>query len=142
MLFWFRKLSDDFRHFWVFVFCHRAYSKTQKPETFKNTFFTDLWATASEFVTYMLIFTSSRSKMFFKISVLKNFAVIKEALSNNKVTELLLQNTYGACFWIFVTANTFFLLNMVFIADSHTGFCSGLLWKHELNLRSSHWSCS
>ena len=80
--------------------------------------------------------------MFFKISVLKNFAVIMEPLSNNKVTDLLLQNTYGACFWIFVAANTFFLLNMVFIADSRTGFCSGLLWKHELNLRSSHWSCS
>ena len=65
----------------------------------KNTFFTeDLWATASEFVTEMLIFTSSRSQMFFKISVLKNFAVIMEPLSNNKVTDLLLQNTYGACF--------------------------------------------
>ena len=109
----------------------------------KNTFFTeDLWATASEFVTEMLIFTRCRSQMFFKISVLKNFAVIMEPLSNNKVTGLLLQNTYGSCFWIFVAANTFFLLNMVFIADSRTGFCSGLLWKHELNLRSSHWSCS
>ena len=30
---------------------------------------------------------------------------------------------------------------MVFIADSRTGFCSGLLWKYELNLRSSQ-SCS
>ena len=100
-----------------------------------------LWTTASEFVNEMLIFRSSRSQMFFKISVLKNFAIL-EPLSNNKVTDLLLQNTYGACFWIFVAANTFFLLNMVFIADSRTGFCSGLLWKHELNLRSSHWSCS
>ena len=108
----------------------------------KNTFFTEnLWTTAPEFITEMPIFTSSRSQMFFKISVLKNFAIL-EPLSNNKVTDLLLQNTYGACFWIFVAANTFFLLNMVFIADSRTGFCSGLLWKHELNLRSSHWSCS
>ena len=65
-----------------------------------------------------------------------------EPLSNNKVTDVLLQSTYGACFWIFVAANTFFLLNMVFIIDSRTGFYSGLLWKHELNLRSSHWSCS
>ena len=23
-----------------------------------------------------------------------------------------------------------------------TGFCSGFLWKHELNLRGSHWSCT
>ena len=111
-------------------------------EISKNTCFTEhLWATASKFVTEMLIFRSSRSQMFFKISVLKNFAIL-EPLSNNKVTDLLLQNTYGACFWIFVAANTFPLLNKVFLADSRTGFCSGLLWKHELNLRSSHWSCS
>ena len=31
---------------------------------------------------------------------------------------------------------------MVFIADSRAGFCFGLLWKYELNLRSSHWSSS
>ena len=89
----------------------------------------------------MLIFRSSRSQMFFKTSVLKNFAVL-ESLSNNKVTDLLLQNTYGGCYWICVAANTFLQLNMVFIADSCTRFCSRLLWKHELNLRSSHWSCS
>ena len=41
-----------------------------------------------------------------------------------------------------MAANTFLRLNMLFIADSHTGFCSGLLWKHELNFKSSHWSCS
>ena len=29
---------------------------------------------------------------------------------------------------------------MFFIARSRTGFFSGLLRKHELNLRSSHWS--
>ena len=101
----------------------------------KNTFFTeDLWATASEFVTEMLIFTSSRSQMFFKISVLKNFAIL-EPLSNNKVAGLLLQNTDGGCFWIFVAANTFLQLNMVFIADSRSCFCSGLLWKHELSFK-------
>ena len=49
---------------------------------------------------------------------------------------------YGDCFWIFEAANTFYQLNPVFIADSRTGFCSGLLSKHELNLRSSRWSCS
>ena len=26
-------------------------------------------------------------------------------------------------------------MNLVFVADSCTGFCSGLLWKHELNLK-------
>ena len=53
---------------------------------------------------------------------------------------LLLQNTCGGCFWIFAVANTFFQLNLVFIADSRTGFCSELLWKQRLNLRSSHWN--
>ena len=37
----------------------------------------------------------------------------------------------------------FFRLNLVFIADSDTGYCSELLWKHELNvIRSSHWNSS
>ena len=94
----------------------------------KNIFFTeDIWVAASEFVTEMLMFTTIRSQMFFKLSFLKNFAVTMEPLSNNKGTDLLLQNTYGACFYVFVAANTFFLLNMVLIASSRIGFCSGLL---------------
>ena len=78
--------------------------------------------------------------MYFKIGVLINFALLEPLLY--KDAGLLLQNTYGGCFWIFAAANTFFQLNLVFTADSRTGFCSGLLWKHELNLRSGHWSCS
>ena len=31
-VFLFRNLSIDIRHFRVFVFCHRAYSKTRKPQ--------------------------------------------------------------------------------------------------------------
>ena len=81
------------------------------------------------FVTEILIFRSSHSQMFFKISV------TLEPLPNNKVADLLLPNTYGGCFWIFVAANTFLQLNMVFIADSRSCFCSGLLWKHELNFK-------
>ena len=45
-------------------------------------------------------------------------------------------------FWIFAAPITFLQLNMVFIADSGIGFCSVLLWKYELSLRSSNWSCS
>ena len=37
------------------------------------------------------------------------------------IINLLVQNTYGGCFWIFVAANTFLQLNMVFIADNRTG---------------------
>ena len=46
-----------------------------------------------------------------------------ESLSNNKVADLLLQNTYRGCFCIFVAENTFMQLNMIFIADSCTAFC-------------------
>ena len=41
---------------------------------------------------------------------------------------LLLQNTYGGCFWIFAAADTFSELNLVFITNSHIGFCSKLLY--------------
>ena len=39
------------------------------------------------------------------------------------VAYLLLQDNYGGCFWLFAAANTLFQLNLVFIADSRTGFC-------------------
>ena len=64
-------------------------------EISKNTFFTeDLWTTVSGFICEMLIFRSSCSQMFFKISVLKNFAIL-ETFSNNKFADLLLQITGG-----------------------------------------------
>ena len=43
---------------------------------------------------------------------------------------------------IFARANTFFQLNLLFIAKSPTRFRSGILWKYELKVRTSHWSCS
>ena len=53
-------------------------------EIYQNTFSTEhLWTIASKFITELLIFRSSRSQMFFKIIVLKNFAIL-EPLSNNK----------------------------------------------------------
>ena len=36
---------------------------------------------------------------------------------------------------IIVAADTFYQLNLPFIADSSNDFCSGLLWKLELNLK-------
>ena len=66
--------------------------------------------------------------MFFKVSVLKN-VIILEPLFNNKVADLLLQNPSSGCFKVFVAANTFFQLNMVFIADSRTGFTLDSLKK-------------
>ena len=69
-------------------------------EISKNSFFTEHpWTTASEFVTEMLIFRNSRSQIFVKISVLKNFAIL-EPLSNNKVADLLLQNFCGSNYFL------------------------------------------
>ena len=108
-------------------------------EISKNTFFTEhLWVAASEFVTDRLIFRSRccRSHNFFKIRVLKNFAIL-EPISNNKAAGLptvtasdFLRQQILFCSWIW------------YLLLSRAGFCSGLLWKHELYLRSSHWSCS
>ena len=84
----------------------------------------NLWMIASEFPTEMLIFRRSRSQIFFKIGVLENFAIL-ESLFLIKLH--VLQNKYGGCFLIFATANNFLLLNMVFIADSRTSFCSRLI---------------
>ena len=67
--------------------------------------------------------------MFFKTSVLNNFAIL-EPLSNNKVADLLLQKTYGNCFLLYLLLT----VAPVFALDS--------FWKHELNLRSSHWCYS
>ena len=86
----------------------------------------DHWTTASEFVSEMLIFRSSRSQMFFKISVLKNFAIL-EPLSDNKVADLFYRTTTVAASEFLWLQMHFCSMNMVFIADSRAGFCSGLL---------------
>ena len=89
-----------------------------------------------------MIFRSSRSLMFFKIGVLKNFETSTRISSALALADFLLHNTYGSCFWIFAAANTFFQLNLVFIADSCTDIRSKLLWKYELSLISNHWNSS
>ena len=111
-------------------------------EISKNTVFTEqLWTNCLNFS--LRCWFSEAAFMFFKIGVVKNFAVLKPL--SNKVASLPLQKTYGGGFWSFLAANLkFFLqLNMVLIGDSPSGFCSGLFWRHKLKLRSSHWShCS
>ena len=84
----------------------------------------NLWMIDSEFPTEMPIFRRSRLQMFLKISVLENFARLESLFL---IMLHALQNKDGGCFVIFATVNTFLLLNMVFIADSRTSFCSGLI---------------
>ena len=136
-----------FYSFYVTTFLWEKYhAQEEKNSNRKSLGKTVTWQNHSVIAKYRilkilsLIFKSSRSQMFFKIGVLKNFAILVPF--SNKVAGFLLQNTYNGCFWIFVAENTFLQLNFVFIADNCTNFCPRLLWKHELNLRSSHWSCS
>ena len=49
---------------------------------------------------------------------------------------LLLNFCYSNFFFFFLQ------LKMVLISDSCRGFCSGPLWKSEINLRSRHRNCS
>ena len=145
-------------------------------EISKNTCFTEhLWTTACEFITETLIFGSSRSHTLFKVSILKNFAML-EPLSNNKPSftehlRWLLLNFCGSKYF-FVAEYGIYCWQLYQFRSSHqrcsvrkgalrnfaklTGkhkcqslyliklqaFCSGLLFKHKLNLRSSRWSCS
>ena len=84
----------------------------------KNNFFTEqLWTTASEFITDMLTFRSSPSQMFFKISVLKNLAIL-ESLSNYKpsFTEHLRRLLLNFC-----GSKYFFAAEYGIIADNCTG---------------------
>ena len=91
-----------------------------------------------------MIFRRSRSQIFFKIGALKKIRNIHSRAPVLALADLHLQNNYRDCFNIFAAANTFFQVNLVFIADRSTGFCSELLLlrKHDLNLRSSNWSSS
>ena len=52
---------------------------------------------------------------------------------------LLLQNTYSGCFWILATANLS-AESGIYCWQSQNSFCSELLYKQELNFRSSHWN--
>ena len=70
MLYWLRKLSVDFWRFQVFVFYHRAYSKTRKPrKTSISSFFEVLrlfiwfWALFYAFCTFRTQFTKCCSKL-------------------------------------------------------------------------------
>ena len=76
----------------------------------------------------------TRNNHFFIVKF-KNLRTLKKGYINSGIiflTEMV----------IFATANTLFQQNLVFIAKSRTGFRSGILWKYELKVRSSHWSCS
>ena len=94
-----------------------------------------------KFVIEVVIFRSSHSQMFFKIGALKNFPIF----TGKQLCWLLqafLHRTPRMTVLDISSSKYFFQLNLVFIADGRTGFCSELHWKHELNLRSSHGNSS
>ena len=53
-----------------------------------------------------------------------------------KLAGLLLLKTYDVCFWIFLAAN-FFQPNLVFIADSRTGFFSDFVENTSKNSQAA-----
>ena len=89
-------------------------------------------------MTELLIFRTNRSPMFFKIGVLKNFTTF----SGKTLGWLLQASFYRAPAVVpsgFSRQKILFFSNLLFMADSHIRFCLELLWKHELNLKSSNW---
>ena len=77
----------------------------------------------------------------FKIGALKNFAIFTGKQLCWPLQAFFYRTSTVAASE-FLRQKIFFQLNLVIIADSCTGFCSKLLWKHELNLRSSHCNSS
>ena len=85
-----------------------------------------------KFATEVLIFRSSRSQMFFKIGVLKNFATFTGKHLCWSLQSFFYRTPTVAASRFSWQLILFFQLNLVFFADSCTGFCSRLLWKHKL----------
>ena len=90
-----------------------------------------------KFVTEVLIFRSRRSQMFFKICALKYFAIFTGKNLRWSLHPFFCRTPTLAASG-FSRQQILFQLNLVFTADSNSCFCSELLWKHELNVRSSH----
>ena len=87
----------------------------------------------------MVFYRSSRWQMFFKIGVLKSFTYWTHFLIT---LQAFFYTTPMVAVSGFSRQQIVFFTESGIIADNRTGFYSGLLWKHELNLTSSHWSCS
>ena len=58
--FLFRKLFIDFQHFQVFVFCHKAYLKTWKPQKIFRSSFLDVLKLVIYFEHFTRCFVRSR----------------------------------------------------------------------------------
>ena len=76
------------------------------------------------FVTEVLIFRSSRSQMFFKICVLKNFAI------------------FTGKHWSLHAFFYFFFSWIWYLLPTVAPVFAPTLWKHKLKVRSSHWNSS
>ena len=80
--------------------------------------------------------------MFFKISALKNFAILIGKHLCWPLKALFYRTFIVTASRLSRQQILFFQVNLVFIAYRHTGFFSVLFRKHDLNLRSSHWDFS
>ena len=78
--------------------------------------------------------------MFFKICALKNFTTLTGKHLCWSFQAFFYRTPTVAASGFSRQQIPFFQLNLAFISDSRSGFCSEFLWKYELNLRSSHWN--
>ena len=76
--------------------------------------------------------------MFFKIGLLKNFARLAGKHLCWPLQAFFYRTPTLVASGFSWQQISFFQLNLVFIADSSTSFCSKFLQLHELNLRSIH----
>ena len=74
---------------------------------------------------YFILTSVSNTHIHFVKAKLKKLRILKQKEKNPGIIFLTEVMT-------FATANTVLQLNLVFIADSHTGFCSRLLWKLQV----------
>ena len=90
-----------------------------------------------KFVTEVLIFWSSRSQIFFKIPVLKNFAIFTGKNLCWPLHTFFYRTPTLAASGFSRQQILFSAESGIYCWQSHL-FLPELLWKHELNFRSSH----
>ena len=119
------------------VFCdiHSVIAKFRILKALKDSKTQEL-SSFSKLVTEDLIFRSNVSQMFSKMGVLKSFAIFTGKhlvwplqASCKRLQSPSFTKHLRLLFLDFHSRKCFFQLTAVFIADSHTGFSSKLLWS-------------
>ena len=113
---WFRKPYVDFWHFWVFTFCHRAYSEIRKPRKIFITSFFEILRLYIRFRALFYafcVFKTQISKCCSKLSVIIYYCTLKVAF-------LTFKPKWFSNFLVAATVkNGFFLFRELFVDFRH-----------------------